>query len=441
MKNKIVSVLLTLLFFFCAGISGAGETKILTLEESINITLSNNPNILSSQQKLLSGKWKVAETSGGFYPQISASGSYSRLSEVSAFEIPAGTFGPGTPAASFSSGQPDVWTIKASAQQYLFTWFRALNTYKQSKANFEAAKLDCEKTKAQTVLDVTKGFYGIILANELVKVSEEAIKNAEIHLENAQRNFKAGVSSEFDVLKAEVQLSNLKPQLIKVRNNLKLAKNSFRNLLKIDDNTPFELQGELKYNPLEYELKEGINKAILSRVELKQINYQKVVADLAVKIADSGNKPNLSFSYYYQWQKGQSSDPEEWEKSWTAGANLSIPIFDGFITRARVKQAKAALEDLKIAESSFIQNIKLEVEQAYYELKENEEIIISQEKNIQQAKKALELVEARYREGMATNAEVMDTQLVLLQTRLNMLQALYDYNIAQTKWKKAVGEL
>ncbi|PJB29017.1 transporter, partial [Candidatus Desantisbacteria bacterium CG_4_9_14_3_um_filter_50_7] len=115
------------------------------------------------------------------------------------------------------------------------------------------------------------------------------------------------------------------------------------------------------------------------------------------------------------------------------------PVFDGNITSSKVKQAESQLKELNIAEADLIQNIRLELEQIYYELKENEEIFTSQEKNVSQAQRAQELAEARYKEGLATNADVTDAQQAFLQARVNMLQALYNYTVAQAKWEKAVG--
>jgi len=436
MKRLCIIVFTSLLLL--SVFAQADDTLVLTLDQSIQMALTGNASVLSSEKKLSAAKWKVWEMTGGFFPQITATGSYSHQSEVQTYEIPATAF---TPASTISLGDPDAWAIKAGVSWYIFTWGRDFNSYNQSKANYKAADAAFEKAKQDIKLEVMKNFYSLILAEELIKVSQDSLESAQAHFEDAQKGSKVGTVSEVDLLKSEVQYLNMKSQFIKAKNRLTLAKNSFRIMLDLDEGKDFDVDGKLLYEPYKIDLKEGINSALLNSVVLKQIKYQKQAADLAVAIVDAGDKPSIALSYNYNWQKSGALDEDPWDKNWTAGANVSIPIFDGFMTRSKVKQTEQSRDEIKINEENLIRNTKMEIRQIYYELKENEEIISMQEKSVQQAKRAEELTNMRYKQGLATNAEVLDANVVLIQAEINYLQSLYDYNIAQAKWKKATGTL
>ena len=415
------------------------ETLYLTLDESVDYAMKHNRTIRAYAQKGEGAQYKMQESVGSFLPQISASFNFTHMDAAPAMEIPAGMLGPMSPAMSLTTSQQEQRAVKGTVQQNLFTWGRIVNSYKQSRLGYEIAGIELEKAKLQLKVEVIRSFYGVILAQEVIRASEDAVKNAETHLENTKRNLAAGIASDFDVLRAEVQLANIKPQAIKVKNSLRLALFQFKNLLGIAEGIPVELAGKMKYDPGTYNLKEGINKVLLNRLELKQMKIQKEMSKTGIELASSGNKPSLSFLYSYSLANGQTSNKDEWKDSWNAMLNLNIPVFDGNITSSRVKQAESQLKELNIAEADLVQGIRLELEQIYYELKENEEIFTSQEKNVSQARRAQELAEARYKEGLATNADVTDAQQAFLQARVNMLQALYNYTVAQAKWEKAVG--
>jgi len=129
----------------------------------------------------------------------------------------------------------------------------------------------------------------------------------------------------------------------------------------------------------------------------------------------------------------------EWDYDWNLGFSVNIPLFDGFATKSRVSQAKSNINELDLVEKQIQEGIKLEISQAISDLELAKENIFSQEENVNQAKKALQIAKVQYAEGVITSLEEMDTQLALTIAQTNYLQALADYLVARARYNRAIG--
>ena len=156
-------------------------------------------------------------------------------------------------------------------------------------------------------------------------------------------------------------------------------------------------------------------------------------------LAKAGNKPSLFGSANYEYKRPYYSE-DEWKTDWNFTLALSLPIFDGFLTRAKVRGAQSDLKQLDITEKQIRDLIQLEISQVISDLNLARENILSQEENVKQAKESLRIATVQYEKGMLTNLELMDTEFALTVAETNYLQALSDYLIAEAKYEKAIGE-
>jgi outer membrane protein TolC len=336
----------------------------------------------------------------------------------------------------------DTYSAGLSIQQPLFMWGMIYNNYKQSKLSLEAARQELETVKQQVILDVTTSFYGVLLTAELVKVTGMAVDQVQAHVKTAQDLVDAGVATNFDLLRAKVQLANTKSQFIRVQNALKLAKDALKNTIGIDLDSQINVEGKLVYSPLEVDLSQLINSALENRPEIKQLQFQEQVGEKFVSLAKAGNKPNLVFVGNYNYESnadtpGDLFDGDEWKDSWNVTLALQIPIFDGLKTRSQVKQAKSGLRQIQIGKEQLIDGIGLEVRAAFFGLQESSELLKAQAETVQQAQESLRIANLRYKNGMITNVELMDAELAFTQAQTNQFNALHDYVIAVAKLEKA----
>ena len=291
---------------------------------------------------------------------------------------------------------------------------------------------------------MTTLFYGILLTEKLVKVAEIAVDQVEAHVKIAQDLMDVGMATNFDLLRAKVQLANIKSLLIRARNGLRLSRDSFKNTIGMDLDAQIGVVGELVYQPLELGLNRLIKSAMANRPEIKQLQLQEQVGEKFISLAKAGNKPSLALMGNYNWESyaeglGDVFDRDEWNRSWNVILALQVPIFDGLATRARVKQAKSGLEQIQIGMEQLTNGIGLEVRAVFLGLRESEELLKAQAETIEQAKESLRIANLRHKNGMITSVELMDTELAFTQAQTNHFNAVHDYVIAVARLEKATA--
>jgi outer membrane protein len=456
------SVILWLSFFACAWVSTFGEevsVRTLTLQESIDMALADNLSVKAAEEKVKTAEQKVGESRAAFMPVLSASGSYTYMGEIPTIEmefdsamlgLASEMMGGGAEAEAgggpteIPMGYEDTYKAGLSIQQPVFTWGKVYNNYKQAKLSLEASRQELEAVKQQVILNVTTSFYGILLTEKLVKVTEMAVDQVRAHVKTAQQLVDAGMATNFDFLRAKVQLANTEAQLIRAKNGLKLARDGFKNTVGMDLDAQINVAGELAYKSLELDLDRLIESAMANRPEIKQLQFQEQAGKKFVSMAKAGNKPNIALIGDYSYQSnvdkpGDIFDSDEWDNIWSVTLALQIPIFDGLGTRARVNQAKSGLRQIQIGMEQLKDGVNLEVRAAFFGFQESKELLKAQEETVQQAEESLRIANLRYKNGMITNVELMDAELAFTQAQTNYFNALHDYVIAIAKLEKATA--
>jgi outer membrane protein len=422
-----ISLILFVLVNFCQAQQRVFD---LNLNECVESAYEKNKTLLELAEKINSAKYQIDEARSGFYPQFSFSGSYTRLGKLPSYDVGGGM--------KFSLGTENNYNLSLSYQQPLFTWGKIRAGYDMSKYSLSLTKEEYRRTKQDIKFNVVNLFHNILLAKELIKVREESIARTEDHLKTVQERYDKGYASEFEVLRVKVQLANSKPPLTQAKNLYQLTMNNLKNILGIGLADSVKLEGALDFEPIEVTQTQAEEFAFMNRSELKSITHQRGMGQKALAIARANNKPSLFGSANYEYKRPFYS-LDEWETDWNFTFLLSVPIFDGFLTRSKVRQARSDLKQLDIAETQVQDFIKLQISQAISDLTLAEENIISQKENVNQAKESVRIAKVQYQQGMITNLEQMDTELALTIAQTNYLQALADYLIAKARYEKAIG--
>jgi outer membrane protein len=430
MTERLKCVFLIILFLYLIVPTACGEEYNLNLDQCLSMSYESNKTLLQLEEKINAAAYEIDEARSGFFPQLSFSGSYMRLGNVPEY---------GFQGMSFKMGNENNYNLGLSLQQPLFTWGRIKNSYHISKYGLSLTREEYKKTRQDIKFNVTNLFYNILLARELIKVREGSITRTEDHLKTVQERYDKGYASEFDVLRVKVQLANAKPPLVQVKNLYHLSLDNLKNLLGISLRDSVNLEGSLSFEPIEVDPNQAEDFAFQNRSELKLIQEQKGMGRKALALAKAGNKPSLFGSANYEYKRPYYNE-DEWKTDWNFTLALSLPIFDGFLTRAKVRGAKSDLKQLDITEKQIQDGIRLDISQAISDLNLARENIISQQENVKQAKESLRIANVQYQKGMLTNLELMDTEFALTVAETNHLQALSDYLIAKARYEKAIGK-
>ncbi len=423
-----------LLLWMSFGLAQVKDTLFLNLGQSLNMAQENNRELLQTKEKIRKSQFQIDQARAAFYPGLSFDGTYTRFGVIPSFPIQI----PGMPERKVEIGFENNYNLGLTLTQPIFTWGKIRNSYDISILSSKAKRVEYRRKTQEIEFAVVSSFYQLILATELIRVREEAIANLKEHLRTVEARFAAGQASEFEVLRARVQLSNAYPPLTQAKNTLHLGTNRFKNLLGIDLKTPVELQGQLLFEPIEVDPTEAEDYALKQRPEISSVNLQKNIVSEALSIVRATYRPNLAGFGTFQYLNPFYS-VQKWDYDWKVGFSVNMPLFDGFSTRSKIQQGESDLTQLDLLREQVEEGIKLEVNQAISDLNLAKENIISQEENVKQAKRALEIAKEQYAEGVITSLEEMDTQLALTIAQTNYLQALTDYLIAKAKYFKAIG--
>lgn len=431
--------LIVILIFLAAGALTFPQEKLaLTLEDSIRLALSQNPFYLASQEKVDAAQSMIREAASRFFPTLNGQGLHTLDEKLFVLEFPSPI--PGQPPQKISIDFTRDYQFALSFSLPLFTGGRLVSGYNRARYNLLSTQESQRQSKQETVFNVKRAFYGYLLAKKFAEVAEEAVKLAEKHLDNVKNLYEVGMASKFDLLRSEVQVANLKPQLIRARNSLNVVELSLKTLLGLELSQPVEIKGELTYQAFEADVEESMNKALANRPEISQLGYQRQVAGEMLKIVRASDLPSLAVGGSYNfWADKLNLKEDTWQSYYAINLVLTLPIFNGFSTSAQVAQSKAMIKEIEFTEKGLSEMIKFEVREAVLNLKQAKESLLSQEKNVEQAQESVRIAELNFSEGIATTLDVSSVQMALSQAKTNYSQALFDYAMSIAQLEKAMG--
>jgi outer membrane protein TolC len=437
-KLTTLSLFLGFTFAVAAADTNAAAwlTRPLSLADALNTALLRNAAILKAQNDLEASHGLGVQTRAVALPQVTASGQY-KYTDPSAIE---GFFGSTQPNENWNAGIQLVQSIYEGGK--LVAAIRAADATKQQ------ALAQYQTSVADTLLAVRLAYYDTLLAAQQITVHEASVVLLQKELEDQQHRLDAGTVPKFNVLRAEVAVANERPNLIRARNQYRIAKNNLANLLgynlprEIWENIPLNLTDTLEAAPYEVNLPDAIQQALARRTELTALRKQVELQQLNLVNARSGYKPTVQLFAGYNWYNAQFTPPVELDHDihgWNAGAQMKWNIFDGLLTHGKVIQADAQFARAKTDLADQSRQIELAVRTAYSDFIEAKEVLDSQAKVQEQADEALREAKARTDAGTGTQLDVLDAETSLTQARTTQIQALHDYTAARAKLERAIG--
>jgi outer membrane protein TolC len=285
-------------------------------------------------------------------------------------------------------------------------------------------------------LQVRGAYYRALLARELESISQAALVQAESFLDQERLRERAGYASELDVLRAEVSLENLRPQLVAAQNARQLADLNLKRLVNVPFATALRLTTPLEI-PSSVELGResldpDVNTRLLSTVAASELQTRAQAQN--VRIARAARLPAIGVQMAYGGQVFPQDvvgfSGANWQPDWTATLNLQLPVFTGFETQAAIGLAQIAVRQSELQLAQVREAVTLEYEQALGEKARARVSIGARQRTVEQAQRVYDLTVLRYGQGQATQLEVSQARLDLLQARSNLAQAIADFYVA-----------
>jgi outer membrane protein TolC len=410
----------------------------LSIQDCLKLAVGNNKVLQRIVEERRIARGERLKSYSAILPNVGLTGEYRRLDEVTSFEID-------TPAGKekIQFGDVDNYSVGLMVTQPIFAGGSI-------PARLNAAKLfslltdETIRAAVQNLVYAVEHAYSdVLLSQHLVEISADAVRSAQAHLDSVKQKRQGGIASDFDVLRAEVELSNFQAELIRNRNAINVAKASLIKVMGVSQDSDVVLSDELVYVPSKIAMEEAVEAAYRNRPDLLGREFDIKRQEEMLKIARSRYLPTISGYYSNTWAK---PDPHsmmmiEWGHAWQAGVQAALPIFDGFMRegemvaqKARVKQAQVDLVD---AEETAL----FELTKAQLSIEDAAEFVESQRLNLTRAREGLRLAEVGYKEGTNTQVEMIDAQAALTTAQANYYQAIYAHVVAKLDLQKAMGTL
>jgi len=413
----------------CFGVS-------LDIDGAITLAVSRNRSVQIQELELGFAKANISYARSFFMPQVEAGFGYTyNDSVVMADETP----GKRKDIRMFYGYKNDN-QFSVNAAETIYNGGADIANYNEAKLQLKAQEETLRSTKLEIEYETKRLFYGVLLAVETKRISEQLVRQAQAHYEEVDANFKEGTASKFDVLQSRVQVSRVFPQLVNADNSIQLQTVELKKLLDIKLTEEVEISGALDTEYIDLKEEEFLSKAFANNPDIIAKLLGIKINKWAVEYAKAGWYPQITASFAYNYRSNDIGNMfNSRHDNWNMGVKASMNLFDGFETKAKVDMAKARYKEAKVSSDDVIDQVAVDIKNACLNMKEAKTVIDYEKESIDEAREALRLSEVRFNNGVGTNLDVFDSEVALAEVQQNLAQGVYDYIMAKAMLDKTIG--
>ncbi|MCP4521091.1 MAG: TolC family protein [Cytophagales bacterium] len=429
------------------GSSTAGGTY--SLQQCIDFALQNHEQIKNAEIENQISQKKVKETTGIGLPQVSGKLDIMANIEVQKQFVPADAFDPTAPSdilIPLGFGVPYSNNANLTISQLIFNGSYLVGL-KAAKVYTELSETALTKTKIDVVEAVTKAYYSALVAEERLKLLQINKDQIDALYDDMKVMYENGLTDKLELQRLDVTRNNLSTEITKIKNLVNLSLQLLKYQMGTDLNTEISLSENLEsyvatLTPAATTQEPNYG----ARIEYQQLEVQKLLQELDLQNKKVMRYPNLvgfaSLGYTAGGLDfGQSIDLGDWESYAIVGVTLNVPIFSGLQTHYQIQQSKLQLQQIDNSFKMLERGIAFETSQAQSEYENVLSTIETHQKNIELAKEVFEVTKIKYKEGYASNLEVVQAESSLKEAQSNYFGAVYDALVAKVAVEKALGNL
>lgn len=452
--HRIIALLV--LFFACSiPVHAADNTEssgkqplVISLDDAVRIGEQHNRELeIARLDRRLAGQ-KVRESWAEVLPHLSSSLTYTRTLKPSVIFLPTSIFNPtgggGTQAIEISSDNSSIASLNLSQNIFKLSAFAGI---KAASLVRKISDQSFRQSNAEVVTSIRRAYYDVLIATEKRKLVEQSIARWEEARKDTNALFRQGVAADIDTLKAWLSVENLRPDLIRAQNNEAITATNLKRVMGVDQETPLTLTSSLAFREIAVpkSVAAAYGEALDKRPDVQSLSLQAEAENAKVMAARSEGLPVLSafgqLDAQTQFDDDTSLRSTRWPVSSTAGLQLSVPIFSGFATSARIQQAKIERLKTRTRYEDLKSQVRADVEVRLSNVIEARKRIDVQSKTIAVAERSYRITMLRLREGIGSRLELTDAELQLDTAKTNYLQAVYDYLVATAELEKSLGRI
>jgi outer membrane protein TolC len=404
----------------------AGQEKateqVLTLEQSVQRALQNNQRLLVAQDDIRIGEQRVREAQSQYFPQLGLNANASRYLAEQPYVLPPEW---GGTLLRTSLESDSFYSGRVYLRQALYNGGRTSNTIRLSQTNLERARIQYDEIRNQVILDAESVFYDVLLLDRTIGLYEAALRSVETA---------AGQVAAGDVRRAS-EVRSIQNRLRRGLADKKLAANRARleylSVLGLELYTAVSLQGELVAKDADLDLAKLLARAQESRSDIRRTDFQREIDRLSVNLSLSERYPVVSLGAAYELNDPDTSlDTTQWN----ATLNVSLPIFDGFSSRARIRQRRIQVNQSRVRRTEIEDRVNLEVRESYADLAHWQRERVDREEELRRAAELAAQARAARDPLESARAEAWR-----LEAEEAYWEAVHAQIVAHAKLEKAVG--
>lgn len=431
-KQLLITMMAVILMMLSSQIKAA---RVITIAEVRELALNYNRTYLSSLQDIKQAESDITTARSSALPNLTVTAGYNRNLKLGSFFVNAD----GQDPIEFKTGFKNDFSAALSARQSIWKGGKVFNAYKLAKLYKKYTLAGSNTVKAEVINNAEQLYFAALLASSNLEVIKKAYEANSSNLDVVEKFYSQGLVSEFEVLRARVEKSNLEPQLLDAESEVRLSKKRLLSFLGITLDEEVYLEDMVDTDSSDNtDLREMLISAHQNRPEMTQAKLLVEITDKAIAIAQTDYFPQLEAISTYSWSS-QSDDftlSENKVESWTAGVQLTYPLFNGGETKGAVNNYRAEYHRAQLALSEVKDAISLETEEAYDRYHQSLETLAIQKNTIAQAEEGLRIANLRYESGVGTQLDILSAIAALTQARNAKAQALFKLRKAKSDLRK-----
>jgi outer membrane protein len=445
-------------------------SRTLSIREAVELALRQSLDLEDAFLALEEAEERVSEAWSNVYPSVDFSGSYTRNIAPMVSFLPAEIFGGESGEfLKVQFGADNAWTSSFVLDQPLFEAqiFIGLG----AAGRFKGLQEEVVRGRAQNLVTrVRLAYYSLLLAQEELRLITNSLERVGQSLEETEALNRAGLAADYAVLRLQVEVANLAPNLRRAENAISQARRQLAIELNLEELESLEVTGNLASMDLEdlngneaanleilslggmdrvlaLGVDEALSLALEARSDLKQLELTEKLRTAELRVEQVEYVPKVSLFGNYQINAQQNGSPnffgDEMSRATSkwVGISITVPIFTGLRRDARIDQKRAVLNQAR--NQSILARLQAEgqVKSIREQAEEALERAQGQKLAVSQAQRGFEIASAQYREGLGSQLELTDAEVALRQSEFNYAQAVYDFLVSQAQLDEAVGQV
>jgi len=424
MKRQFTTALILIAAF---ALTAVADAATLTLNTALLRVRENSPRLRQAQETLHAAEARTAGSRSGWYPHLSAVADYSYRDPISEFNgmkfMPANSY-----------------NARVGAEMTLLDFGRTAKGVAIARSGEKAAGLSLTLTERDLAYTAIQVFHTMLFLREAVLVQEKEIAALEKNLEYTRSRYREGVATRFDLLSTEVRLASAVTKKTNLESELQNQSIALGRLCDLPENEPIELEGAFRAVERGGQESSIVASALEKRLELKLAGEHERSATKRAELAERAGLPIITGNLSWGTSNGFLPDLEEMRPNTAAGVRMELPLFTGFKTRSEKREALAMQRAAGAEKLNTDQQVRQEVRQSLNSLKASSQNIATTTLQVEQAELAAEHARTRYRNGLATALDLLDTEASLAAAELSNLEARYAFVMNTYALKRAAGE-